>query len=360
MLVPSPRGTRTITVTAILSFIACGLAFAQSQTRDSAQTGVTGKDILQGMNTSAGEVKQLEDGGILSYSDKKYESTNRELAADAVALVQTDLAAVHEALKGATTLIPGKVMIEHAEILSEADFAGVNFSSDEFSEVQKLFRAKPGKDFNFSAAEFQQLQSRLRPHQNASRADKISAASAAMRELLIGRYQRYREAGLNGIESYQRSRRKQVDVGRELLLSTETFRPFADDFPQFFRILESYPDGAECCENYFRWLKVKINKRPTFTLAHTIIQQTDDFVLLTERHYFVTSTLNSTQITLSWMPYDEDTYMGVAMSASADILDSMLGKMLRSLGRNKAKDLVTDIMREIRSELEEDASEGAK
>lgn len=45
--------------------------------------------------------------------------------------------------------------------------------------------------------------------------------------------------------------------------------------------------------------------------------------------------------------------MGVAMSASADILDSMMGKMLRPLGRNKAQDLVTDVMTEVRADLAE-------
>lgn len=66
-----------------------------------------------------------------------------------------------------------------------------------------------------------------------------------------------------------------------------------------------------------------------------------------------TATLNSVQVTLSWLPYDENTYMGVAMSASADILDSMMGKMLRLLGRNKAQDLVTDVMTEVRADLAE-------
>ena len=49
----------------------------------------------------------------------------------------------------------------------------------------------------------------------------------------------------------------------------------------------------------------------------------------------------------------DNTYMGLAMSASADILDSMMGKMLRPLGRNKAQDLVTDVMTEVRTELED-------
>ena len=41
-----------------------------------------------------------------------------------------------------------------------------------------------------------------------------------------------------------------------------------------------------------------------------------------------------------------------AMSASADILDSVMGRMLRPVGRNLAKDMVTDAMEDIRQDLE--------
>ena len=40
------------------------------------------------------------------------------------------------------------------------------------------------------------------------------------------------------------------------------------------------------------------------------------------------------------------------MSASTDLLDSILGRVLRPLGRNKAKDIVSEIMQEIKAELE--------
>ena len=313
---------------------------------------MTGQQVLQGMGIPQSEIDQLEGGNVLSYSDKEYESTDRELAADAIALVDSDLSAVSDALKGATTLIPAKHIIDHAEIKSEADFAGMEYDDDDFEEVERLFGAKPGKQFNFSEAEYAMLESRLRPYRRASRAEKIDLASDAIRELLIGRYNQYLSSGLDGIADFKRSRRKQINIGRELLLTTETFRPFADDFPQYFHVMENYPDGAECCDSYFRWLKVSIRDRAIFVLSHTFIQETDDFILFTERHYFANNTLNSVQFTLSWLPYDDDTYMGIAMSASADILDSMMGKMLRPLGRNKAKDLVTDVLEDIRAELQ--------
>lgn len=318
-----------------------------------AAQGIDGTEVLDGLGIPAADVATLEQGGILAYSDEEYESTRRELAADALVLVDTDLGAVERALGDAVTVIPTKVMLEHAEINDVTDFADVTYTAEEIDEVEKLFDAKRGKDFNFSDAEYALIESRLGKHRRSSNAEKIAAASEVMREILQDRYAKYRAEGLGGIPEYSRSRRKQVDVGHELSLTTDTFRPFEPDFPEFFHVMMNYPSGAECCHHHFRWLKVKMRKRPTFALAHTMIQKTDSYILYTERFYYVNNSLNSVQVTLSWLPYDEDTYMGLAMSASADVLDSMLGRMLRPLGRNKAIDLVTEVMTEVRAELEE-------
>ena len=334
-------------------FAACSALFLPL----AAHAQVTGQDILEGLAVPESEVRSLESGGILAYSDKKYENTDRELAADAIVLVDADLDAVHAALEGATTLIPAKVILDDGDINSEADFADVGYGADDYEEVVRLFKAEPGKEFNFNNAEFALINERLRPLRRATRSEQIDAASGVMREILIGRYRAYREEGLDGVGVYQRSRRKAVNVGNELRLTTETFEPFADEFPGFYNAMTNFPRDALCCNHYFRWLKVDIRDRPTFALSHTIIEEHEDYVLYTERHYFVNNTLNSVQITLGWVPYGDGTYMGLAMSASADILDSMMGKMLRPLGRNKARDLVTDVMVDVRDILDEPEAE---
>lgn len=329
------------TVSFLLVLIPSGLVVAD----------VTGKTFVDGLEVSDEDVKRLESGEVLAFSDAEYENTQRELAADSMVLVKADLAAVHEALVEETTIIPGKLIQDSGIIHDESDFEGVAFAAEDLEEVDKLFKAKPGKDYNFSKDEFALLQEVLAPSRRADESQRIEAASSAFRQILIARYRDYRARGLAGISGYMRSKRKTVDVGYELQLTTNAFKAFEDEFPEFVRTAVAYPEGEACCEHYFRWLKVRITKRPTFALAHTIVQRTEDFVLLNERHYYVGHTLNSAQITLAWVPYGEDTYMGLGVSASADILDSTLGRMLRPVGRNKAKDMVSEAMEEIRDDL---------
>ena len=116
--------------------------------------------------------------------------------------------------------------------------------------------------------------------------------------------------------------------------------------------MHDYPSGAECCGHYFRWLKVRIDKRPVFVLVHTMVWKSYDYVLATERFYYVSSTLNSLQFTLSWLKYDEGSYMGLAMTANTDILDSMMGSLLRPIGRKVAKNMISKIMLAVKEDLE--------
>ena len=321
-----------------------------------AHAQMSGDELLEGFGLTPDEIERLEQGEVLAYSDEEFEYSKREMSADAMVQVDTDHAAVLRSMQEDATLIPVKLLMSHTRIHSEADFDGVEFTAEEYDEVEKLFRADVGKDFNFSKDEYALLDKMLRPHRKATRSQHIQAASDAMRAILIGRYNAYRANGLGAIEGYQRSKKKKVDVGAELQLTNDAAKAFEEDFLEFVRFMYGYPEGVECCEHEFRWLKVRIRKRIAFALAHTMIQATDTFAVITERHYYVSNTLNSVQLTVLWLPYEEGGSVGLAMSASADILDSMMGRMLRPVGRNLAKDMVTDAMLDVKKDLEEEAS----
>jgi hypothetical protein len=312
----------------------------------------TGEIILDGLNVSDSERKRLESGDVLAFDGEAYESNARELSADATVLVDRPMSDVLAQIMEAPTIIPQKYIVEHRDITSVEDFADIRYDEDEYDEANKLLKAKASKDLNLSKAEIAKLK-----QINATvktRPDRLEAASKAMREILTERYLAYSKTGLTGMPTYQRSSRKALSIGNELTLTTETLEPFSKYFPEYYRVLHDFPEGADCCDHIFRWLKFDIRKRPTFALSHTMIEKGEDFLLITERHYYVSSTLNSVQVTLSWVPYDENTQMGLAISASTDILDSFMGKLLRPLGRNKARDMVSDVLTEIRNDLLEE------
>ena len=100
-------------------------------------------------------------------------------------------------------------------------------------------------------------------------------------------------------------------------------------------------------------MKLNISGRPVFALVHRMSLIAEECALITERYFYSTHSLNSLQFTITWLPYEDGTYMGLATSASADILSGFKGKILRAIGRNKATKMVGDVLKETQQDLEQ-------
>ncbi len=319
-----------------------------------------GSAVLETLKVSPDQVRHLENGGVLTLSGKQWERTDRELASDAAVLINKPLEEVlTESLEGAT-LVPSKKILDIGVVKSEADFAGVDLQPHEIKEARKILDAEPGDDLNFSVEEIAMIrQLAATIGREATDKDILAAASEAMRRLLAGRYRTYMESGLSGIAPYQRSKRKFVAVGDELRLTTDTLIFIKEHFPVYFDALLNFPEDAGCCEHDISWVKIRVMKRPAFTLIHRVTLTGEDYAVITERFFYASHTLNSAQITIGWLPYGDSTLMGLATSASADILTGFVGKALRLLGRNKADEIAGGVLTDIKTDVESDADKSA-
>ena len=323
---------------------------------------VSGKQLLQGFEVDEGEIQQLESGEVITKLASEYEQSPRELAIDATVIIRKPLDELVEESEDDISLVPGKLILDSGEVTSEEDFDGIEFASDErgHKEAALWLNAKPGDDLNLGK---QDLEIIARVKSNRDGRSDPELGTAAVREVLRHRYREYMNSGLAGIEPYARKRSKTISAGQELKLSNEQLFGVSDHFPEYFNTLVNFPDGSECCEHRFMWMKAKVRSRPTFILVHRIVLDQADAVLLTERHFYVSHSLNSLQLTLGWLPWedgDENTYLGIATSANSDYLTGIVGKMIRVLGANKGAEMVGDVLVEIRDDLEAGVDPTAK
>ena len=315
---------------------------------------ISGKELLQGFEVDDGEIQQLESGEVITKLASEYEQSPRELAIDATVIIRKPLNELVAESEDDITLVPGKLILDSGEITSEDDFDGIEFAADERGQKEAALwlNAKPGDDLNLGR---QDLDIIARVKSNRDGRSDLELGTAAVREVLRHRYREYMKNGLAGIEPYARKRNKTISAGQELRLSNEQLFGVSDHFPEYFNTLVNFPDGAECCEHRFMWMKAKVRSRPTFILLHRIALDQTDAVILTERHFYVSHSLNSLQLTLGWLPWedgDENTYLGIATSANSDYLTGFVGKMIRALGANKGAEMVGDVLVEIRDDLE--------
>jgi len=312
-----------------------------------------GRTIMDELNMSAKEVQKLESGEVLTKLASEYEQSPRELAIDATVLIRKPLSELAAESEDDITLVPGKLILDSSEVLGEDDFAGVEFSAEEAEEARTWLNAEFGDDLNVGREDLAIIE-RIKADRGG-RGD-VELGSEAARQVLLHRYRQYMRGGLEAIEPYARSKKKNVSVGEELRASNETLQLIEKHFPAYFRALVEFPMGAECCKHRFMWLKAKVRGRPTFILVHRIVMETDEAVLVTERHFYVSHTLNSLQLTLGWVPYEtegeETTYLGIVTSANSDYLTGFVGKLIRVLGANKGAEMVGGVLSDIRDDLE--------
>ena len=87
--------------------------------------------------------------------------------------------------------------------------------------------------------------------------------------------------------------------------------------------------------------------------GHRVTLVGEDFALITERFIYATHSVNSLQVIVIWLPFEDGTYMGFATPASADMLSGFKGSLLRSVGRGAASDAVGEVVTDVRDELED-------
>lgn len=313
----------------------------------------TGEAILKGLNMREAEIRSLENGEVVTKLASEYEQSKRELAIDATVLINKPLDVLVEESEDDLTLIPGKMILDSREVFGEADFDSVGFSPDELEEARAFLKAGRNDKLNLGMTDLDIVQA---VKQQAAGRGEIELASEIVRKILARRYREYKKSGLAGIEPYVRKGKgKTVSVGHELKLSNEQLFGIDQYFPEYLETLVHFPRGADCCEHRFMWMKAKVNKRPTFILIHRIVLDADQAVLLTERHFYISNSLNSLQLTLGWLPYSDasdSTYLGIATSANSDYLTGLTGKLIRTLGANKGAKMIGGVLEDIRDDLE--------
>jgi hypothetical protein len=311
----------------------------------------TGEVLLKDLNMPEAEIRSLESGEVVTRLASEYEQSKREMAIDATIVINKPLDVLLEQAEDQITLVPDKIILASAEITSEADFAAVGFTAGEADEAARVLNAKRNDALNLGEKDLAIIK-KVKGQRNGR--SNLDLASEAIRQVLTGRYRDYMARGLKGVEPYVR-KRDSVSAGQELKLSNEQLLAVDKYYPDYFDTLVNFPRSAECCEHRFMWMKAKVRSRPTFILIHRILLSSPEAVILTERHFYVSHTLNSLQLTLGWLPYGEhgdDTYLGIATSANSDYLTGFVGKLIRSFGANKGAKMMGGILVDIREELE--------
>ena len=314
----------TICATSILA----GSAFGQ------VPPPVTPGEMLDFFGFKGEDVARMRQGEILSVDMPKLEGTDTGLGVAFAMIISHGVGDCSQQFSGpemfnvdANTLAHGRIDPQNPlEALKS-----VGLDSSEVEEASALLRAVRGDDFNLSASEVAQVRSHA-----AAGLPAVEAASAAYRELLLGRFEKYRRAGIAGVEDYARKGRKVSQPGMELGAALANSPLLESRVPVLHGHLGRYPkEPGDGVQERCYWVKRRVEERPAFSLIHWSLLVRPEFAFLSERTFYASHTYNAQQVYFGVLPFEEGVMVFYLNRTFTDKVDIFAKSLAHRIGRGK-------------------------
>lgn len=195
------------------------------------------------------------------------------------------------------------------------------------------FQGEAASQSNLSATEAQALRS-----------------GGSFRQLLLHRFEAYRQRGLAGIEPYDRGGGKVARPGDELQGALQESELLAQYFPELIRALQTYPreQPADARQRYF-WINQKVEGRPTFILTHRMVIVRPEGSFMAERQFYVGHSYNSLFLLAGCLPVEGGSVVFYSNHTSTDQVAGLGSGLRHSIGRGQMRDQITKSFEQIRA-----------
>jgi hypothetical protein len=288
--------------------------------------------------------KALERGKIVVVGRPDLEKAKSGLGVSLVMLLPVELERVAQAFMHNEELQKGYDFLANAELQGPANteasrsaFSIVDFESTENTEVEKSMQADLYRSFNLDQEETRWFKAAAddAAKLGAQGADRVQPIVDSWRRVLASRYDAYLKEGLAAIRPYKLKGGKQFHPGRELTRTTEVMSGLKAALPDLHRALLIFPKPTQQkYESRFFVIKQIIEDRPGFVLKHWMLDSHPDHLVLVERLFYMSHTLNTMQVVIVAMPYDDKrTLVALTNQSFTEAVAGMGGKIAHAIGR---------------------------
>ena len=342
---PSERAVRVWRVAAIAfsAFVTLSLtgapAFAAPTLDEVAADFGLGKD----------DVQRVRNGELVNTTTK--ETSDRELAVVMVFLVKAPMQKLVVSFKGGPSSRNDPQVQSVTEISAEGAFVepkSVVLQPGGDKETQRYLNAARGDTLNLSLAEIATLVA-LKAMGGAGQLQ----VEDAVRQLLLARYQAYRDKGLAGIAPYARGKDKGSQPADDLRRATEAAKGIKKYAEAFYDVLMNFPQGIPAgLTQHFFCIRYAMSGRPNFALRQRLAMPVDDAYVIADRDFYVSSGYNDTQAVAGLLPVENGTVVVYLARATTDQLGGFGASAKQSIGRGVMARQIRQILEKARAGLE--------
>jgi hypothetical protein len=310
-------------------------------------------ELFQRLGYSEADKKAILGGKIISMDVKR--TRDDQLIAAVVLPIKASMAELAAPLKDGSNIPLDVTTLTWGEVKTGAldDFKGVAWSDAEKEEVQKLLRVKASSNFNFSSGEIAFLKKELKGL-DAKDPASAEAAAAAYRQVLAGRFKAYSEKGLDGVAAYDHGDSPLTPAKQLRAVEAQAKDFLATFFPGFWKALDEFPQGQDPdISSKVYWVKRTVEGRPAFILIHQMVQAGDDFVLTSQRQFYVGHTYESLQMIGLALPAKDGAMIFSVNSVFTDQITGFFSGVAQSVGQGRTKEDMTKHFETVRQKIQQ-------
>ncbi len=309
-------------------------------------------EVFQELGYSNADKQAVMNGEIVSID---YERTRDDQLVAAVALpVKASLAELAASLEDGRNIAGEKDTIAWGPVPTGevSDFGALTYDDKDSGEVRSLVALKADSQFNFSREEREFLKEALK---NVASRDPatIEKVSAAYRELLSRRTKAYMEGGLVAVAPYDHGGKELSPVDQLRVEEEEGEGFMTRHFPTFWRALTNFPqDQLPDISSEFYWIKKNVEGRAAFVLMHQMVESRDDFLLVSQRQFYVGHNYESLQMVGLAMPSDSGSMIFSVNAVFTNQITGFFSGMAQSVGQKRTRESMEKHFQAVQKEVQ--------
>ncbi len=251
---------------------------------------------------SKGDWEVIRKGGTANTTIAS--PSTREIAVGVACLLNNDQADPLAPVRELKPMLPEQ-FIDAFGVLPEnagkAAFDRLTLGDDQQREANRYREFGGGFGLNLSLQEIELFYSSQRPT-----TDEIPQFYDLLHRQLFDRLSAYQQAGLAGMQPYDRGDNDATLPGNELKRTLATAKPLKVFFPELYEIWMNYPAvGVNGGRELYLWSNVDLNDRPAIVLSHRIDLDLAERQIIAERYFYSSRFINAGYALSAVLPVEE-------------------------------------------------------
>ncbi|MGI9307758.1 MAG: hypothetical protein ACR2P6_00770 [Gammaproteobacteria bacterium] len=300
--------------------------------------------------------KTLEKGQIVTQSRGEAEVNDAELVVLVGAKIPAGTEAVMSQLERAEPHVEKIVLNASSDTAVRTSLDTYTIPRGQSVDIEWFYKPVADGTFNANTNEFKALQqvAQSSKREGLSREQTLAAMDAAVRDILAARVNEYRKGGLAAVSPYDVDG-EEIHPGDYLADSLQPLKLLQREESAFYKAFLNYPADQHGYENrfYATTEKSKDFDGSLTSLKHWMVDQRDGTVLIAERKFYISRSLDAMNTLIVLLEEGDDCYVFLLSLSFTQKVTGMGSFIAHKVGRSKVKSNILPMFEGLRAAFPE-------